>query len=303
MSYLGRDGSMNKNELILEQHWFKPYVKPVVSVNINAAENKITPIIGRFVRESRSSLSGRDIGYKTWMLAPDQIYFVGNVQGTSQRNYSYYVIYDSSQDKEYCYEYFDDLIDDYFKSAKDELFLKRAEYVRERDALAARKASYSVIANGIVSNIIKQRAEFPSVVEDGVEAVPEFLAIPAMDVLIEKMVAPNFDAEQFEMTCVAPSYYIVSYPFVKAATAEEAISQAKNLAKQRADQLEVAAKMAEESGLPLLSGTEKMINWALQIRAKAQQLNSSDPALKKATTAKYWIENRRKYDYQTPYLG
>jgi len=52
-----------------------------------------------------------------------------------------------------------------------------------------------------------------------------------------------------------------------------------------------------DEGFPKLKGTPKQIAYALSIREAFAQQNPGDAALKKATTAKYWIENHRRVLY------
>jgi hypothetical protein len=56
-----------------------------------------------------------------------------------------------------------------------------------------------------------------------------------------------------------------------------------------------AADEKVAGALPMLSGSPRQIAWATEIRAKAAEKNSKLSALKTATSAKYWIENRAKF--------
>jgi len=49
---------------------------------------------------------------------------------------------------------------------------------------------------------------------------------------------------------------------------------------------------ASEKNLPQLSGSVRQIKWALEIRDGFRDKNPDSPSLKRATTAKYWIEHR-----------
>jgi hypothetical protein len=49
---------------------------------------------------------------------------------------------------------------------------------------------------------------------------------------------------------------------------------------------------ASEKNLPPLSGSTRQIKWALEIREGFRDKNPDSPLLKRATTAKYWIEHR-----------
>lgn len=57
---------------------------------------------------------------------------------------------------------------------------------------------------------------------------------------------------------------------------------------------------AEAEGLPDLSGSPKQIQWALQIRNAFSRNNPGNPVLRRATTAKYWIERRHSLQMQQP---
>jgi hypothetical protein len=56
--------------------------------------------------------------------------------------------------------------------------------------------------------------------------------------------------------------------------------------------LERLQNAASAKNLPTLSGSPRQIKWALEIRDSFWQKNPEGPLLKRATTAKYWIEHR-----------
>lgn len=68
---------------------------------------------------------------------------------------------------------------------------------------------------------------------------------------------------------------------------------------ERRATLAVEAKVVEEKGqekrdgLPLLKGSFKQVAWATRIRDRVKALEPKNPALKRGTTASYWIENYR----------
>lgn len=49
--------------------------------------------------------------------------------------------------------------------------------------------------------------------------------------------------------------------------------------------------------LPLLVGTESQIKWAFAIRSKVGDVFPESPLLRSQTDAKFWIENRRLFDF------
>lgn len=65
-------------------------------------------------------------------------------------------------------------------------------------------------------------------------------------------------------------------------------------AKARAteDAIQSLQAAAAARNLPALSGSPRQIKWALEIRQAFSDKNPTSPLLKRATTAKYWIENR-----------
>jgi hypothetical protein len=90
-----------------------------------------------------------------------------------------------------------------------------------------------------------------------------------------------------------PKHYIVRSPcFARAPTAEAAIAQALATQAKHAAANLAAATLAADSGLPELSGTPKQIAWAMTLRAVLQTKNPKHPSLKRATTAKFWIDKR-----------
>jgi hypothetical protein len=70
----------------------------------------------------------------------------------------------------------------------------------------------------------------------------------------------------------------------------------KELNAERAAQ--IAAMGQPDTGLPKLTGTPKQIAYALSIRDAFAAKHPGDPALKRGTTAKYWIENHRSALYR-----
>jgi hypothetical protein len=63
-------------------------------------------------------------------------------------------------------------------------------------------------------------------------------------------------------------------------------------ARATADAIQKLQEAAAANNLPELSGTPRQIKWALEIRQAFANKNPGSAALKRATTAKYWIEHR-----------
>lgn len=60
---------------------------------------------------------------------------------------------------------------------------------------------------------------------------------------------------------------------------------------------EIAEKGQADSDFPKLTGTPKQIAYAVSIREAFARKHPADAALKRGTTAKYWIENHRRVLY------
>lgn len=66
-------------------------------------------------------------------------------------------------------------------------------------------------------------------------------------------------------------------------------------AKDDDKELMEAKAYADDRNWPELSGTPAQVKWALKIRYKAHQKYGEHPSFMKATTAKFWIDNREKW--------
>ncbi|MGE4340648.1 MAG: hypothetical protein AB7E55_32565, partial [Pigmentiphaga sp.] len=91
-----------------------------------------------------------------------------------------------------------------------------------------------------------------------------------------------------------PMHYVVTTPvFAKASSAAEAIGAAQKVIDGRNASKLAAQAMTAKLGLPKLTGTPRQIEWATRLRANFAQANPEHPTLRRATTAKYWIDNHR----------
>lgn len=71
----------------------------------------------------------------------------------------------------------------------------------------------------------------------------------------------------------------------------------KELNDEAAAEIEKNGQQSDD-GLPELTGTSKQIAYALNIRKAYAEKHPSDAALKRGTTAKYWIENHKSVLYR-----
>lgn len=84
----------------------------------------------------------------------------------------------------------------------------------------------------------------------------------------------------------------------EAVEAERRLVEREALAELNAEKAaEIEKNGQAESDLPKLTGTPKQIAYALSIREAFARQHPEDAALKRATTAKYWIENHRRALY------
>jgi len=55
---------------------------------------------------------------------------------------------------------------------------------------------------------------------------------------------------------------------------------------------------ADAEGLPALKGTPRQVSWAMDLRDRYVEKHGNGGKAKRATRAKYWIENRFKLGIQ-----
>lgn len=277
----GRRGEISKRCASLEVSGFhgnNPAIRQVIGVQLDA-DMRVAPRLGDAIPKDYESLSGGGNGYRKWVGLRDGVYRVAGLAETSGRVVSdYYVI---CEQKVACI--YADSVPDFFE-AQHQAALQELEIHKQRLGRAQE-----------ISDLIAgERNEYREVVVDDIKATPEFKRFDLNDVM--RVLTNESELERFINTASAPLHYIVASPvFAKAATAEAAIEDVKRKIDERAQAQLKAKEEADSLGLPDLKGSERQVSWALQIRAKAYNQNPKDPALKKATTAKYWIENRRNW--------
>lgn len=160
----------------------------------------------------------------------------------------------------------------------------------EAQQAALRRAAETT--SRVLSEVVSERAAVLPVCVDSLVATPEFERLP--DSSNFKLRSDETEDEAI-MRLSAPTRWIVQCPFAEGRTAEEAIERAQALIKQRAAALDAARQAAAETGLPELTGSERQVAWAMQIRAAAAAKNPKLVALKTATTARYWIDRRNEF--------
>lgn len=150
-------------------------------------------------------------------------------------------------------------------------------------------------ALAILREIEAEHCGFDVESHGGIEAAPVFREPPSAQDVIAAMHTPEFDRDVYIVANAAPVHYVVRAPvFAKASTGEAAIKDALRIQSEREAAKERAKKNAEALGLRELKGTPKQVAWALQIRDAFASANPNSPNLRRATTAKWWIENRTR---------
>ena len=109
---------------------------------------------------------------------------------------------------------------------------------------------------------------------------------------IERRVLRGDEPDEIVAELTLPTEYVCVNPFLRNTALPDLIQAAREELARRQQAAAQAAAKAEEMGLPELSGSPKQIAWALKLRAAFAEKNPGHPSLKRATTAKYWIDNR-----------
>ncbi|GGD87852.1 hypothetical protein GCM10011390_03260 [Aureimonas endophytica] len=79
---------------------------------------------------------------------------------------------------------------------------------------------------------------------------------------------------------------------IEAAEREKEIAEKWAVLDAEAQRIEAEGQTTTD-GLPLLKGSARQVAWALRIRSAVHRREPANAALKRATTASYWIENYR----------
>lgn len=230
------------------------------------------------------SLSGGGNGTRTFTLpAGDALYLLSGIREASKRTCSCLLVVSGGKVL---------ALSPKLKTVQDLLLGAAAKAASATKLYTAQVEA----ANKVIQSIEEERQQYGEEVIDDVIARPEFGNLPDVDRVIGLMQADGFDPDMYAVEKAAPIHYVVTAPaYAKAATAEEAVAVAKKIVEDRQRAAEDAKAKAEESGLPQLTGSPRQIPWALQIRAAVLKANPKHPSLRRATTAKYWIEHRDEF--------
>lgn len=143
----------------------------------------------------------------------------------------------------------------------------------------------------IYNEIAVEQKEVSVVVIDDYIVSPMFDEVHIKDV--EALVRTKLTAEAVEEFIALKALNSKwSCNYSSGDTPEEAVEALKQKRAEREQAVMDAIEKSAALGLPALEGSIKQIAWALRIRDKVVQVNPADPRLKKATTARYWIDNR-----------
>lgn len=188
--------------------------------------------------------------------------------------------------------------EDFFECCKivfeeDFLFanVKEKQFKQKQVQKALEEASRHVKAFETIDEINTEREPVVPVTIEGFEIKPIFSNID-IDIIISFLegVKDGAKIDQYVVLNGMPKYWEGN--FERGNSPEEVVEKIKATSKALKAAATAAEKSAGELGLPELKGTPKQVAWALQIRDKIAKANSKDPRLKRAFTAKYWIDNR-----------
>lgn len=289
--YLGRGGYVNKDQFVLEIRGSitKPIVRKVNGLGFNSKTGKIEFDNSLLPYSEDVSRSGN--GIRCYKIPEPGFYIAENLINSGYRlSFEYVVVSDAGVST--CYR--DDIGNDckiLFSESYSTAKAEKAAWKAEKDAAAAEAEKINTLAVGVLTEINAERATIQSVEIEGYIVEPRFDSI-SLGGIIEriKWKAEKFNADEYIALNSLAKYYEAE--FVKADTPEEVVEKIKAKKLEREEAINNAKKLTETLKLPELSGSPKQIAWAMQIRAKVAEANPSDTRLKKATTAKYWIENR-----------
>lgn len=146
-------------------------------------------------------------------------------------------------------------------------------------------------ASSILNEILAERAVTKNTIIDEFEVLPNFRETSLQNIIsLLSQVKDEAEIDEYIALHTIPFSYSCNYEV--GLSPEDVVEKIKTKQAEREKALADAELKSDELGLPVLSGTEKQVKWALQIRDKVVQSNPKDPRLKKAKTAKYWIDNR-----------
>ncbi|KJS38082.1 MAG: hypothetical protein VR70_10840 [Rhodospirillaceae bacterium BRH_c57] len=158
---------------------------------------------------------------------------------------------------------------------------------QEAEAKEAEAARLAARRGAIEAAIADERTNYAPVVRNGLAAEPVFPFIP------KDVGTRGEDEDTLALDFGTPREWKVISPYVTGSTADEALAKAEAINEKRKREAEEAAAKAKEDGLPELKGTERQVAYAEEIRAKFAQFNPGHVNIKKAKTAKFWIENHK----------
>lgn len=282
---MGRSGSVNKDIAKLEIQRFagnKPGVRRITGVTYSAKGNKTSYLSSGYL-SYEESVSGGGNGSRTFDLECDCVYQATGVLHSSSRIREHIFFVTNQGVVELDDDAENEILQELFQGDYSAIDMEKKKY-RENEE----RARY------ILKAAQEERAEVKSITIDGIVAKPEFSALPNIHELVYSNAFASKGDDEFVIELSLPTHFVVTTPvFSKAQSGEEAVDLAKRTIAERQESI----KRAEDTsvGLPKLSGSEKQIAWAIQIRANVLSKNPTNSVLKKATTAKYWIENRNQF--------
>lgn len=229
------------------------------------------------------SLTGGKNGDRWYPLKPGVLYYASGVleSGYSQTSDSFVVVRTAESG--------DVLVDLTHNQVQGLLRKARPEIAPIQDAQKKLRAQ----ADQLVTAIEGERAQHVPAPIRGIDACPQFRPLPQSRAIYAQLCAGT-DPLEIVALAANPTEFRVFHPAAASGqTPEEAVVAAEKIVAERAQFAAEAAASAEADGLPTLSGSPKQVAWALTLRAAVQRAEPKNPALRRATTAKYWIDAAR----------
>lgn len=267
---IGRNSTVSTTEACLEIKEFAGNHPQVYKVTLNPKNTGPALVFTNIKHDSINLNSGKN-GWAYWDLEPG-IYKITGILETGSRITEYEVKITESEVEE---------IEDILEEARE----MYPGLQNERIAIEAK-------AKDIMVKIKEERKEMgvDSFELRGFTVIPKF----TIDVDIEKIkfdiATGNVASEDAYIVEQCKQSFTILDPKVIADTAEAAVEKAIKLAEERSKKEIESLELTKD--LPELTGTPRQIKWAITLRADVFKKDPKNPALKKATTAKYWIENR-----------
>ncbi len=290
---VGRSGECYSTKCILEVRGSlqKAALYKVTGLRFNESEAKIEPVL-KIVRKNSESLSNCGNGVYIYEKISPGFYIATNIIHTGYRMRIHkLVICDKGS-----IETVDGDFNNYCNIVFEDDYTMAIAAKSNHDVMVADQkkiaAEITNKASEILKEITAERNKIDTVKIEEYVVSPAFEHVSLDDVIyaVRNRLQSAEETNQYIAELSLVKHWECS--FEKADTPEEVVIKIKTKHAERKASAESAALRAQVLGLPELTGTQKQVAWALQIRDKIVVENPNDHRLRKAKTSKYWIDNR-----------